>query len=124
MSGGSFGQIRGDLQYGRQQGNEAVCVAGTGLRESGGRDLQSSDIYNFYGTAGWQGDKGSVRLGIIASSTQLNGPGTSPVELLAADSAAQFTGPNNIANKYLQANLSTTYDINDVTSLQGLIYYT
>lgn len=122
-SGGSFGQVRGDVQYGKQVGNEAVYVAGTALHEDGWRDLQSSDIYNLYSDIGWQGDKAEVHLNIIAADTQLNGPGTSPVELLDVAPAAQFTAPNGIGNKYLQMNLNGSYQISDATSLQGLLYY-
>ena len=40
------------------------------------------------------------------ANSVLNGPGTSPVELLAADPAAQFTGPNQISNRFVQVSLS------------------
>ena len=41
-----------------------------------------------------------------SANSVLNGPGTSPVELLAADPAAQFTGPNAISNRFMQVSLS------------------
>ena len=53
----------------------------------------------------------------------LNGPGTAPIELLAVDSAAQFTAPNAIANHYLQTALSGTWHLSDVVSVQGNAYY-
>jgi iron complex outermembrane receptor protein len=61
---------------------------------------------------------------VTAAQTRLNGPGTSPVELLGVDPRAQFTAPNLITNKYTQVNLTGSYDINETTSLQGLAYYT
>ena len=98
-SGGSFGQVQGQFQYGKQIGNAAAYIAGNGLHQEGWRDLQSSDIYNFFGDIGWRGDKAELHLGITAANTTLNGPGTSPVELLAADPRAQFTAPNRISNQ-------------------------
>ena len=123
LSGGSFGQIQGQFQYGVQVGDVSTYVAGNAMREEGWRDLQSSNIYDFFGDVGWRGDSAELHLDITAASTKLNGPGTSPVELLAADEAAQFTGPNAINNQHFQGNLNGTYDLNDSTSFQALAYY-
>jgi iron complex outermembrane recepter protein len=95
-----------------------------GLHEGGWRDLQSSNLGNFYGDLGWLGNAGEVHINVTAAQTRLNGPGTSPVELLGVNPSAQFTAPNLIKNKYTQVNLCGSYDINDTTSLQGLVYYT
>ena len=124
LLGGTFAHYQGNLQYGVQSGDVAAYVAATGLHEGGWRDLQSSNLGNFYGDLGWRGNRGEVHINVNAAQTRLNGPGTSPVELLAVDSGAQFTAPNLITNRYTQVNLNGTYDINDTTSLQGLAYYT
>src|SRR5713101_7751734 len=124
LLGGSFAKYQGELQYGVQSGNVAAYVAASGLHEGGWRDLQSSNIRNFYGDIGWRGNRGEVHLNVTAADNTLNGPGTSPVELLAVNPSAQFTAPNLIKNKYTQANLSGSYDLTDTTSLQGLLYYT
>ncbi len=124
LLGGSFAHYQGNLQYGVQRDNVAAYVAATGLHEGGWRDLQSSNLGNFYGDLGWRGDGGEVHINVTAAQTRLNGPGTSPVELLAVDPSAQFTAPNLITNKYTQVNLTGSYNINDTTSLQGLAYYT
>jgi outer membrane receptor protein involved in Fe transport len=124
LLGGSFQHYQGNLQYGIQSDNVAAYAAVTGSHEGGWRDLQSSNLGNFYGDLGWRGDRGEVHVNVTAAQTRLNGPGTSPVQLLAVDPAAQFTAPNLITNKYTQVNLTGSYDINDKTSLQGLAYYT
>jgi outer membrane receptor protein involved in Fe transport len=115
--------VQGQFQYGKQSGSESVYVGGNVLHQDGWRDLQSSDIYNVFGDIGWRGDKAEVHLGITAADTVLNGPGTSPVELLAADPRAQFTGPNRISNRYLQITLSGNHAVSDTTSLQAVAYY-
>jgi iron complex outermembrane receptor protein len=124
LLGGSFAHYQGNLQYGVQSGNVATYVAATGLHEGGWRDLQSSNLGNFYGDLGWRGNRGEVHINVTAAQTRLNGPGTSPVDLLAVAPSAQFTAPNLITNKYTQVNLTGSYDITDTTSLQGLAYYT
>jgi iron complex outermembrane receptor protein len=124
LLGGSFAKYQGELQYGIKSGNTAAYVAASGLHEGGWRDLQSYNIRNFYGDLGWRGNRGEVHLNVTAADNTLNGPGTSPVELLTVDPSAQFTAPNLIKTKYTKDNLSGSHDINDTTAMQGLIYYT
>ena len=123
LLGGSFAKYQGEVQYGVESGNVAAYAAASGLHEGGWRDLQSSDLANFYGDLGWRGERGEVHVNLTAANTRLNGPGTSPVQLLAIDPAAQFTAPNLITNQYTQVNLSGRFDISDRTSLQGNVYY-
>jgi outer membrane receptor for Fe3+-dicitrate len=77
LLGGSFAHYQGNLQYGVQSGNVAAYVAATGLHEGGWRDLQSSNLGNFYGDLGWRGYGGEVHINVTAAQTRLNGPGTS-----------------------------------------------
>jgi iron complex outermembrane receptor protein len=124
LLGGSFAHYQGNLQYGVQSNGVAAYLAATGLHEGGWRDLQSSNLGNFYGDLGWRGNGGEVHINVTAAQTRLNGPGSSPVQLLAVDPSAQFTAPNLIINKFTQVNLNGSYDVNDATSLQGVAYYT
>jgi outer membrane receptor protein involved in Fe transport len=124
VSGGSFGRIEGNLQYGKQIGSTAAYFAASVTHEDGWRDFQSSEIQNFFGDLGWRNDRSEVHLSVTAANSRLNGPGTSPLELIAANPAAQFTGPNEVDNKYLQVAVSGNTQINDTTSVQGNVYYT
>jgi iron complex outermembrane recepter protein len=123
MSGGSFGQILGEFQYGKQAGNASTYVAGSVLHQNGWRDLQSTNLQNFYGDVGWRSDRAELHLNITAAHSVLNGPGTSPVELLAVDPSAQFTAPNQIANQYGSVSLTGSVDLNDTNSVQAVAYY-
>ena len=123
LYGGSFGRIVGEVQYGKQVGNVSTYVAATEQHEDGWRDLQSSDIQNFYGDIGWRGDRAEVHLNLSLANSVLNGPGTSPIELLAADPAALFTAPNVIADRYAAVELHGNYNLTDTTSIQALAYY-
>jgi outer membrane receptor protein involved in Fe transport len=120
--GGSFGLYQGELQTGVQTGDTAAYLAVNGLAEGGWRDLQSSNIANLYGDIGWRGERGEVHVNVIAANNRLNGPGTSPVQLLAVDPAAQFTAPNLVTNQYTQVNLTASDRLSDSTSLQGNFY--
>ena len=116
ISGGSFGQIQGNLQYGKQVGNVAAYVDVGALHEAGWRDLQSSDLQNFFGDLGWKGPHTTLHINATLANSTLAGPGTVPVQILAADPAAQFTGPNSIADKY--AKLSATLDARSARTIR------
>ena len=51
-----------------QSGNVAAYVAGSGLHEGGWRDLQSSDLRNFYGDIGWRGERGEVHVNVTVGA--------------------------------------------------------
>ena len=121
--GGSFGQMAGQFQYGRKIGDTAVYLAGSGLNEQGWRDAQSSRLRQFYGDIGWRGEQAELHVNVDIAETNLNGPGTVPIDLLNADPRAQFTGPNAISNNYARLGLTGNDDISDTTSVQLLGYY-
>jgi outer membrane receptor protein involved in Fe transport len=121
--GGSFGQVGGAFQYGKQAGNTAIYVAASGLMENGWRDFQSSDLKQFYGDIGWRGELAEVHLNIDLAQTTLQAPGTTPVQWLAVDPRAQFTGPSPINNDYALISLNGNVQVNDTTSVQAVAYY-
>lgn len=121
--GGSFGTVAGEFQYGARDQNVASYIAGTVTHSDGWRQFQSADLYNIYGDVGWRGDRGEVHLDVLGADTNLNGPGTAPIELIDVDRRAQFTAPNLVANKYALISLNGSYEISDSTSLQGNTYY-
>jgi len=120
--GGSFGQIAGDVQFGKQIGNTAVYGAFSGLKENGWRDFQSSGLKQFYGDIGWRSNIAEVHLNIDVAQTSLQAPGTTPAEWLAVDPRAQFTGLSPIDNTYALISLNGNVQLSDTTSLQALAY--
>ena len=123
VAGGSFGHVQGEFQFGRRSETVAAYVAGSALHQYGWRDLQSSDIQNMFADIGLRSPRAELHFNVTAANSGLNGPGTAPVQLLAAAPSAQFTAPNWIANTYTAANLSANIDLGDTLSLQALGYY-
>jgi iron complex outermembrane receptor protein len=121
--GGSFGTYGADFQYGKQSGDTAMYVSGTGLHQGGWRDQQSSDLENFYGDIGWRGHSGELHLNALYGNSELNGPGTSPIELLSVDPGAPFTAPNRVSNRFGEISLSGDIALSDTLSVQGVTYY-
>ncbi len=123
VSGGSFDHIEGNVQYGKQAGDTAMYVDASATHEAGWRDLQSSDLQNFYGDLGWRGPHAELHFNAAFGNSTLNGPGTVPVELLAADRAAQFTGPNGIADRSARLGATLNARMTADTSVQAVVYY-
>jgi outer membrane receptor protein involved in Fe transport len=123
MSGGSFDQIGGNIQYGVQRGSTAAYMDAGASHEAGWRDLQSSDVQNFYGDLGWRGEHAEAHVTATLANSGLNGPGAVPVQVLSADPAAQFTGPNGIADRYAKFSASLSLDLSPETSVQAVVYF-
>jgi iron complex outermembrane recepter protein len=121
--GGSFSQIGGAFQYGKQSGNTAFYIATSGLTEGGWRDFQSSALKQLYSDIGWRGEHAEVHLNIDLAQTTLNAPGTTPVQWLAVDPRAQFTGPSPVDNNYALISLNSNIQLSDTTSIQAVTYY-
>ncbi|MGI4798025.1 MAG: TonB-dependent receptor [Janthinobacterium lividum] len=121
--GGSFGRIRGSVQYGKQVGDVAAYFAATGLNEDGWRDHSPSQLRQFFGDLGWRNDRSEVHLNVLGAINNLVGNGTTPVQLLAASRSAVFTYPDETRNKYIRVALTGTTEINDLTSIQANAYY-
>ncbi len=124
LSGGSYGRASAQVQYGKEAGNTAAYIATNVLHDDGWRQSGATDLRQVYADLGWRGDNGEAHFSIIGAQNDIGGPGTVPVQLMAVSRGAQFTGPNEVHNKYLQVNLNGNYDVSDNTSLQGLLYYT
>ena len=124
LYGGSFGSVDGAVQYGVRHGNQATYVATNLFHSQGWRQLDSSDVRQAYGDVGWRSDTAELHWNVLAADNRLNGPGTTPVQLLSADRTATFTAPNQTTNRYGLTSLSGTWSITDATSVQGLFYAT
>jgi outer membrane receptor protein involved in Fe transport len=122
LSGGSFGRIQGTFESGQRFDRLAVYVAGTGLGESGWRDLSPSDKRQLYGDLGWRGERGDLHANVTVADNALTGTGTTPVELLAVRRSAVLT-PDATRNKYVRLALSGSQEIDDAVTLQANLYY-
>jgi iron complex outermembrane recepter protein len=121
--GGSFNQAAGDIQFGKQIGNTALYVAAAGLTEGGWRDFQYSRLTQLYADLGWRSNVAEVHLNIDLANNTLQAPGTTPIEWLAVDPRAQFTGPSPTNNSYALISMNANIQLNDTTSVQGVAYY-
>ncbi len=123
LSGGSFGRVDAQAEYGRVAGNWAVYGAVAERHEAGWRNDQSSDIQDFYGDLAARLPGTTFHLSLIAGHAALNGPGTAPVQLIAADPAAQYTAPNFIGNQYARLSVRLDRALGRHDTLHAAAYY-
>jgi iron complex outermembrane recepter protein len=122
LSGGSFGKVEGEVQVGWTRGEGGLYLAASARRSDGWRDLQSTDVSNLFGDLGWRRGSSELHLDLRLARSDLNGPGASPVELLAADRTAQFTAPNAAKNGFAGLSLAWRYAPGPNASLQAVLH--
>jgi iron complex outermembrane recepter protein len=122
LSAGSFGAVRGTLEYGAHSGGLAVYGALTGLEEDGWRDVSPTRLRQLYADVGLRRGAFQGHLGVIAADNRLTGNGPAPVELLAADRRAVFTQPDVTGNRFALVRSSGAWALSDRLSVQGQGY--
>ncbi len=121
--GGSFGQLGSNFEWGGEKDGTALYVTGNLMDQAGWRDESRTRLSQFYADLGWRGDAAEAHVTVMGAKNTLDQPGTVPLQLLAANRAAVFTGPNDSYNQYLQIAGNLAWDITDTTTLQANAYY-
>ena len=121
--GGSYDRGAGIAEFARQFGDFAVYAAGDITHDGGFRQTQVSDLRRLYADLGWRRGDAEVHLSIDGADNKLGNPGASPVQELDAAPSGIFTGPNEVTNQYVAANLNGSFALSDTASLQSVAYY-
>ena len=119
LSVGSFGRSRGNLEFGGNNGGFGYYLNLEDFREDGWRDHSQSDAFNIYGSLGWRGDTGAVNLNYQRGESDLTGNGSAPIELLAIDRGAIFTGPDTTAHEMNMLSLDFSRRLSERASISG-----
>ena len=124
LRGGSFGTVDGEFQYGKQSGNTAVYVAGSGVQAGG---LARPAIVEWrISTAISAGAAASAELhfNIAAGAFGAERPGDLADRAAGRRSGARSSRrPTSISNQFMQISLSGNVQVSDTISLQAVAYY-
>jgi iron complex outermembrane recepter protein len=123
VSAGSFGRKDGMTEYGVQVGNVAAYFGGRGLYDQGWRDNSPSTLRQLYADVGTERDKFSLHVSFAGGLNSITGVGPTPVELLAQSRNAIYTSPQTTKNDVGLLTVTGSYQLSDVTSLDGNVYY-
>jgi iron complex outermembrane receptor protein len=123
LSGGSFGQDSVSAQFGAKAGHVGFYAAGKALDWSGWREFSRDRLRQFYGAFSFHADRITLDASYTRADNQLDGQGAAPVQELALNRSAVFTGPQANANVLDFLTLNATLRVTDAWSLQGVLYY-
>ncbi|MEW5010532.1 MAG: TonB-dependent receptor [Cycloclasticus sp.] len=120
--GGSFNRRAAEFESGGHDENLSYFVTGNWLKEDGWRDQSPSDAKQLFSRFGWRSDNSELELTLAAADTDLNGNGSSPLELLKKDRKDVFTYPDNTQNELRMAALSASHWLSDTTQFSSTAY--
>ncbi|MEX2469275.1 MAG: TonB-dependent receptor [Pseudohongiellaceae bacterium] len=123
VSTGSFGRHTANLEAGGNDGSLAWYGNVEYFEEDGWRDQSASDALNFYGSLGWRSDASRVNLNYQYGESDLIGNGSSPVELIALNRAAIFTGPDITANSMHMLSVDFSHQVSNGISFSGNLFH-
>jgi iron complex outermembrane recepter protein len=123
LSGGSFGNITGNAQYGVQSGPFALYVGIGGVHDDGFRDLSSTKLQQAYADAGYEAGPLTLHLSLAVADNTIDAVGPTPIEMLDQDRRSVFTFPQSIGNQAQLAQLRGTYKLTQDWQVSAQIYY-
>ncbi|HVZ61491.1 MAG TPA: TonB-dependent receptor [Terriglobales bacterium] len=124
LTGGSFGRITGDLEYGGSNSKGLNWyTASTLFFEDGWRSSSPSNVRQFFGKLGWQRRKTTLGLTLAYANNSLIGNGLQDQRFLSRDYGSIYTKPDVTANRSPLINLSVRHAASNSLTLSGNFYY-
>jgi len=123
LSGGSFGRRSGTLEAGFNEGALGLYGAAQVLDQNGWRQFAHDSLRRYYIDVALHEGSGTMDLSYSRAQNQLFGPGAAPVQSLALDPEAVFTGPQNNVNNLDFVTLNASLDLGRGLSLQSVGYF-
>jgi len=123
LEGGSFGNINGYAEAGRQFGNFAFYGAVGGTHDDGFRFHSPTNLAQGYWDLGWAKEAWTAHLSVSAADSVIGAVGPTPVQLLAQDIRNVFTYPQSIHNEAELVQATSTWQPTSYALLSGDFYY-
>jgi len=123
LSGGSFNQRTGSAEVGIKKGLFGLYAAARALDEDGWRLFAHDSVRQYYMDFSLHTDQTSVDLSYSRANNRLFGPGAAPVQSLAINPDAVFTGPQANINNVDFTTLNASYALTSALAVQGVAYF-
>lgn len=120
--GGSFGRRSFQLQTGGARGPFDYFLTGTYFHETGWRDIDTSQVYQLFGKAGYRTGSTDLHLSYTYADTDLFGNGAIPQSMYDYRKEQSYT-PDITQNLLHFVNLTGTQDLGPHLLLSGNAYY-
>lgn len=123
ISGGSFGRRAAEFENGGARGRLNWYGAGNLYFEDGWRVASPSNVRQFIGKIGFQGEKTMLGATAIYANNQLNGSGLQEQSFLARDYTSLYTKPDVTGNRSPFFNFTGRHSVNEKLTFFGNAYY-
>ena len=123
LSGGSFNQHQGEMEYGVNEGMFGAYAAIRVLNQAGWRTFAHDALHQYYLDLGLHNDPVTIDLSYSRDNNELAGQGAAPVQSLALDSRNVFTGPQNNIDDVDLITLNSAYNFTPTLALQSVLYF-
>ncbi|MGH6876476.1 MAG: TonB-dependent receptor, partial [Rhizomicrobium sp.] len=123
FSGGSFGNVTGDAEYGGRFGRFGVYLGIGDVHDDGFRDDSPTALRQAYADAGYEDGDLTLHLSTSGALNNIGAIGPTPVQLLAKDPRAVFTRPQSMQNEMELVQLRATWRASDVLTLGMNTYF-
>jgi iron complex outermembrane receptor protein len=122
LSGGSFDQRQGAVEFGGNNGMFGFYAAARVLDQNGWRLFSGDSVRQYYADLSFRQEGASVDLSYARADNQLFGQGAAPVQSLALSPENVFTGPQNNFNTLNFFTLNAQLKFTDSLAVQGVLY--
>ncbi len=122
LSGGSFAQRQGAMEFGANDGVFGFYAAARLLDQNGWRRFSHDSLRQYYADLSFRKDGASFDLSYAGADNALYGQGAAPVQSLAIDPENVFTGPQNNFDRLNFVTLNTELKFTEAFALQGVLY--
>ncbi len=123
IAGGNYGRQMYDLEHGGSKGRFNYYGASSLFFEKGWRATSPTNVRQFMGKVGWQGEKTTLGASMIYANNQMNGNGLQEMRLLANDYSSVYTKPDITGNRSPFLNISGKHAFNERVTFTGNTYY-
>ena len=123
LAGGSYGRRTAEFENGGSKGRLNWYSAGNLYFEDGWRQNSPSNVRQFMGKIGWQGEKTTLGATAIYANNQLNGNGLQEQSFLARDYTSVYTKPDVTGNRSPFLNFTGRHAVNQNLTFFGNAYY-
>jgi outer membrane receptor protein involved in Fe transport len=123
LSGGSFGNLTGNAEYGARFGQFGVYLGIGGVHDDGFRYDSGSTVRQVYGDAAYENDRLTLHLSVSGALNDLGATGPTPVQMLAQDPRAVFTRPQAMQNEMELVQLRGTWRTSDAVTVSANTYF-
>jgi iron complex outermembrane receptor protein len=113
VSGGSFGNLTGDAEYGAKFGDFGVYLGLGGLTDDGFRYRSQTRLRQGYGDIAYNKGPLTLHLSFSGAANEIGAVGPTPVEMLAADPRSVFTLPQAMKNRMALTQLRGAWKASD-----------